>query len=379
MNCIKCNQEIETDDNFCPSCGTLTPHGYLHFKENPKALPKKDDNLGSLFTIVSFFIIIFTTLTLVGGKNILKPYIELKKEIYSLKYGYKISLMKTDNQYQNIEINSKEEAIDYIKKDLIKESWQCKNNPQVVLIEKELTELYNIPIINLCDVSLEEAEKIKETITQIYTTFPSIQGYLTNITITNANNKDEYIAYFDPVYTFVNNNNDINSYNQINKTQILLNSYYFLNENILNKGINNITQDNYYPKDATFESLIAHELGHYISFVILLKENNIEDITLITKDNYEDYQNIINNLNNETHSKSLIETAMKNYNQKYQTNITIEDFTKDISLYASQKNKQGNIIYDEVIAEAVHDYYLHKESSSKSTIEIINIIKERLT
>lgn len=287
--------------------------------------------------------------------------------------------MKTDNQYQNIEINSKEEAIDYIKKDLIKESWQCKNNSQVVLIEKELTELYNIPIINLCDVSLEEAEKIKETITQIYTTFPSIQGYLTNITITNANNKDEYIAYFDPVYTFVNNNNDINSYNKINKTQILLNSYYFLNENILNKGINNITKDNYYPKDATFESLIAHELGHYISFVILLKENNIEDITWITKDNYEDYQNIINNLNNETHSKSLIETAMKNYNQKYNTNITIEDFTKDISLYASQKNKQGNIIYDEVIAEAVHDYYLHKETSSKSTIEIINIIKERLT
>lgn len=26
MKCIKCNEELEADDNFCPSCGELTPH-----------------------------------------------------------------------------------------------------------------------------------------------------------------------------------------------------------------------------------------------------------------------------------------------------------------------------------------------------------------
>ena len=29
MKCIKCNEELEVDDNFCPTCGELTPHGYL--------------------------------------------------------------------------------------------------------------------------------------------------------------------------------------------------------------------------------------------------------------------------------------------------------------------------------------------------------------
>lgn len=379
MNCIKCNEELESDDNFCPSCGALTPHGYIYYQTNKKELPNKEDSLGSLFTIVALFIVTFTVITIIGGKNILKPYIELKKEIYNLKYGYRTSLMQTDNQYINIEINTKEEAINYIKKDLTKESWQCKRNTNVSIIEKELSESYNIPIINLCDVPLEEAEKIKETITKVYNTFPNIDGYLTNITITNAPTKDEYIAYFEPIYTFVNNNNNIDNYSKVNKTQILLNSYYFINKDTLNKGLNNTVKENHYPQDATFESLIAHELGHYISFVILLKENHIEDITLVTKNNYKEYQDIISILNNEAHSKELLEESLTNYNQKYHTNISLEEYAKDISNYAIQKNNKGNIIYDEVIAEAVHDYYLHDTSSSKSTIEIINVLKERLT
>ena len=34
MKCIKCNEELEADDNFCPTCGELTPHGYLSLKDN---------------------------------------------------------------------------------------------------------------------------------------------------------------------------------------------------------------------------------------------------------------------------------------------------------------------------------------------------------
>ena len=55
------------------------------------------------------------------------------------------------------------------------------------------------------------------------------------------------------------------------KTKILLNSYYFLNKDILSKGL----KENWYPNNASYESLIAHELGHYITFVTLLKQNNI--------------------------------------------------------------------------------------------------------
>lgn len=378
MKCINCNEEIEIDDNFCPRCGNCTPHGYLYFKDNQNKELPKDDTIGPLFTLSSLLIITFTSMMIISGKDIFKPYIEIKKEIYSLKYGYKVSLMKTDNQYTGIAVNTMSDAFKLIKKDIIKESWKCSKNTSVSLIEKEISENYNILSVNLCDIDEEEALKIKYVIDRVYKLFPGIDSYLTNITITNTNIKDEYIACFEPAYTFVNNSSNINEYNKVNKTQILLNSYYFLNKDILSSGLKTITKENYYPEGATFESLIAHELGHYITFVSLLKTYNMSSITLITKDNYEEYQRILKILNEKSYSKELVNTALNNYNQKYSSNITLEEFINNISGYASQK-EEGNIIYDEVISEAVHDYYLHENNGSKSTIEIINTLKERLT
>ena len=109
----------------------------------------------------------------------------------------------------------------------------------------------------------------------------------------------------------------------------------------------------------------------------LLKQNNIDNITLVTKDNINNYQKILNILKEGTYSKELVGEAIESYNKKYNTNISLEDFTKNISGYASQKIKE-NVNYDEVIAEAIHDYYLHRDSSSTSSLEIINILKERL-
>ena len=42
----------------------------------------------------------------------------------------------------------------------------------------------------------------------MYRLFPNIKGYLTNITITNAPSNEDYIAYFNPTNTFINNNLD---------------------------------------------------------------------------------------------------------------------------------------------------------------------------
>lgn len=373
MKCIKCNEELESDDNYCPTCGELTPHGYLYFKDTATPIKRKDSNIGSLFTLTALVVIIFIIITSISGKDIFKPYIAIKKELYSIKYGYKVSLMNTTNKYNNKIINTQEEAKELIKEDLAGTSWQCKKNTQVQIIEKEISENYNIPSVNLCDVDTEEASKIKEVIDKTYKLFPNIKDYLTNITITNANKNEDYIAYFEPLYTFVNENNNIEEYNKINKTQILLNSYYFLNKNILNKGL----KENWYPKDATYETLISHELGHYITYVTLLKENNIKDLTLVTKDNIEDYQKIKNILDSQTYAKVLVETSLNNYNTNNNTTITKEEFVGQISNYANQKIN-GELNYDEVIAEAIHDYYLHEEKSSQSTIEIIKIIKERL-
>ena len=82
--------------------------------------------------------------------------------------------------------------------------------------------------MDFCDLSQEEAQKISNVIDEIYHLFPEISGYLTNISMTNDPNKTEYVAYFQPIYSFVNSGN-----RQVNKTQILLNSYYFLNQHLI--------------------------------------------------------------------------------------------------------------------------------------------------
>ena len=56
----------------------------------------------------------------------------------------------------------------------------------------------------------------------------------------------------------------------------------------------------------------------------------------------------------------------------------MDTFSSTISKYSSTNDKKGNIIADETIAEAIHDYYLHGNSMKDSSREIINVIKNRL-
>ena len=212
----------------------------------------------------------------------------------------------------------------------------------------------------------------------MYDLFPNIKGTLTNITITNPPKDSFYIARFQPMYQFVNINDNIKKYNKVNKTQILLNSYYFLNEDILEKKFEEVIGDNWYVNDATWESIIAHEIGHYISFTAFLKEHNLTNITYITLDNYNTIDFIMKEYDNGEFSKNIINEALTNYNLQYNTNLDISSFAISISNYAAALDDKNNLIADEIIAEAIHDYYLHGDTMKNSSNEIIKIIKEKL-
>ena len=60
------------------------------------------------------------------------------------------------------------------------------------------------------------------------------------------------------------------------------------------------------------------------------------------------------------------------------TNATFDNFRRSISEYAIAKDKKGNYIYDETIAEAFHDVYLNKESARPASIYIVNELKQYL-
>ena len=78
-----------------------------------------------------------------------------------------------------------------------------------------------------------------------------------------------------------------------------------------------------------------------------------------------------------TFSKKIYNDAYLNYCYKY-GNISEEEFRKNISLYADSKDAAGNVIYNETIAEAFHDYYLHGDKAKKESIEIMNVLNQYL-
>ncbi len=388
MRCLNqnCNaDEIEKDDNFCYKCGHWTARGYsfLKDKENVNMIMngetfKQTSRLSILGSLLALSFIIFTLMLIIRGNDLFKPFFYLKKQAFNYIYGYNTSLMKTDNKYNRKNINTYEDAINIIQKDINEQELYCFNEYDVSIIANKIEENYSIPSVSLCDISLEETQKIQNVIDRMYSLFPNIKGALTNINITNADTKSEYIARFQPMYQFVNINENINRYNKVNKTQILLNSYYFLNEDIMNKPVESIVGENWYIKDTTWESTIAHELGHYISFLTLLKKNGMENIILVTSENSNKINNILNEFNSGLYSKTLVTEALNNYNNKYKTNLTLKEFASTISKYAASVDKNSNLIADETIAEAIHDYYLHGNNMKETSKEIVSVIKLKL-
>lgn len=385
MKCIHCEVEIESDDNFCWNCGHWTAKGYSFLKNKNNIdkiikgdVIKQDERFNLLVVMTLLTFLLFFGFVMFRGEDMFKPFVFLKKQIDNYVYGYNTSIINTNNIYNKKNIETIDDAYEIIKKDFSSQSWKCFSSPELSILEYELMDNYNIASVTFCDISYNEATKISNVIKRIYELFPNINGGLTNITITNAKTQSEYIAYFQPRYQFVNSQDDIAIFNKVNKTQILLNSYYFLNENILSTNINDVVGTGWYVDDATWESAIAHEFGHYISFMTLLKEYNLSNITLETNLNSDVINKVLEDFDSGFHSKNIVSNALNNYNLKYNSNLTLEQFSLSISDYSGTKDKNGNIIFEETIAEGVHDYYLHGTNCKKESYEIIQVIKGKL-
>ena len=388
MKCLNQNcdaEEIENDDNFCYKCGHWTAKGfsYIKSKENVEKImngdaAKKGDNFSVMLGLALLSFIAFFVMTLVRGNSLYKPFFYIKRQADNYIYGYHTSIIKTDNTYKDKLVNSYEEAIKIIKEDLESQHWKCSHEMEIFMYQRDIESTTGIPIVSFCDVSDFEVQKLTDTIKKMYTLFPNISGALTNISITNANTNSEYIARFQPMFQFVNTNNDIKLYNKVNKTQILLNSYYFLNDDIMNNPVSSVVGDDWYVKDASWESTIAHELGHYISFTAYLRQNGLNNITYVTAENEEKINNVMSKFDSGEFSISILNEALNNYNRKNNTSLDVNSFALTISKYAGVKNKNGDLIADETIAEAIHDYYLHGNNCLKSSYEIVEVIKSKL-
>ena len=291
------------------------------------------------------------------------------------------TVVEYNTRYKKVNINSKEDATALILKhsEKQKSKKEC-NNFEIKNIESELEQAYQIPAVNLCELDIKTANYLNNLIKYVYTNYPNIKGYMTNLTLSNVPiEESDYIASFVPSFTFATSNSKT-SFPFVIKTSMLLNSKYYLDEKALNNVVNNSAGSGYFVPNATGHSIIAHEVGHFLSFVAFLKKQNITENMYISNEDFKKYYEILNEYDKGTFAKKILEEAYQEYIKANNIigNYKFDDFRKMISSYSVVNDSKGNPIYDETIAESFHDVYVNKEKAHKESVAIINTLNKYL-
>ena len=368
MNCKHCNAMVSLKDNYCFNCGTK-----LKEEKQEEKVSHVLPYTGILFSILSIFIVgIFIFLTVTSHNN---PTVYFNDTIFETKgttdpslFTYYSTSVIYDNQFNFKKISSVDEAKEYIIKDSEKQRKKCGNN-LINDIENDIEKKYQIVAVNLCEFNTSYARNVEKVFDETFQNFPNTKGYMTNITLINPTEEDDFLASFKPVFQFVNSKGNVKMFPWVIKTQMLLNSNYYLNDEYLKETLD--SSQGWFVDGADSYSIISHELGHYLSFVALLKKYNIDSLLLVTSDNLDSVMAVNQELETGSFSEELLNEAYENYIVKNGF-ISLNDFQGSISEYAR------NDIYDETIAEAYHDYYLHKDNAKPASLEIVNVLKERL-
>lgn len=375
MYCKKCGNPVSEDTKFCNQCGNNI------IKDNYDFNNKK---IVCLFICICGLLLIVIGLILYNNQNSNYYFSEVtenptpelpKKEkeeenITEKKKKYKTSIIY-DNVYYGADVGNEEEAIKLIETDSTKQKNACPK--EMITIENRIIKNYGISAVNLCELDLDFAKEIEQVFEKIYKEYPKVKGYLTNMTVVNAPIQEGYIAAFMPYFAFAS---DKNTNKEVIKTQVLLNTTYFFNEKKLESSVQSSSIQGWFPKNATRSSPVAHELGHYLSFLAMMHYYNLDSFLIQTEDNYNQYINIMTAFSDGSFSLKMIEEAYNNYKKDHKNYTgSLDEFRGTISQYALAKDKEGNYIYDETIAEAFHDCYLNKNNAVDASKYIEKVLK----
>ena len=288
------------------------------------------------------------------------------------------TVVVTDNKW-TVKFDSskkeKDQAIEYIKKDSKNQKDKCSND-KVKKIESEIESKYGIVAVNFCELDLEFAKEIEKMIETVHKEFPIIETELTNLTLHNSE-FDAVLASFNAAQLFAKSTS-FTGYPQIYKMSISLSAQKFLDPS-LSESIKIQVRSGHFPSGATRTSVVAHEFGHYLSFLAELNNSNLSELTLITRRNFRSYSRLINESNEGVFSLKMLKEAYNNYkksgNNEYDN---LEAFRASISGYAAAEDDEGNPLYDETIAEAFHDYYVNRSQANPTSLEIMKVLKKYL-
>lgn len=281
-----------------------------------------------------------------------------------------------DNQYlAQFNVANEKSVFDLIVADSIKQKTNCPDN--ILAIENEIINNYGITAVNLCEMDEEFARELRDVVQYIYINFPKARNYLTNLTLANVDSNTSYMAAFMPMFTFATSNSN-SGYPIAVKTQILLNAKYFLNYTKLENSVDYGVRSGYFPANANRSSTVAHEFGHYLSYIALLNYYKSDALNFVELDETTILYKVYDDFNVGDFSLKILEEAYNKFVQRTGSTMSFYQFRESISQYAVAKNSSGAYIYDETIAEAFHDYYLNKENAAPASLVIVEVLRSKL-
>lgn len=289
--------------------------------------------------------------------------------------GEGITSIVYDNQYiKQLTLKSEDDVYKLISADSLKQKDNCPAN--VTKIENEIINNYGIVAVNLCEMDYDFALELRDVVKFIYNNYPEARNYLTNLTLANVGEDTTFIAAFMPVFSFATSKTN-SGYPVGIKTQILLNAKYFLNNSKLKGSVSYASKSGYFPPNASRSSTVAHEFGHYLSYVALLNYYNSDRLNYVKSSQASILYEVYNDFNVGNFSYNLLREAYDEYSKLY-ANDSFEDFRSSISGYAMAKDSNGNYIYDETIAEAFHDVYINGDLAKPASSYIVKVLISKL-
>lgn len=393
--------ETFTNSNYVQSKQTSSVPNYdsnvvLNVEQNKKRNFKLESNILSYAVIICIWIIAIITLINVTGTDF---YFSENNEVFrstisssdSELIGYEgvsksgqsggassegVTSIVYDNQYLGqFTLKNLNAAYDLIRVDSTKQKGNCPSN--IVEIEEEIVNNYGITAVNLCEMDEDFALEIKNVVKNIYANFPSARNYLTNLTLANVSESSTFMAAFMPIFTFSTSNSN-SGYPVSTKTQIILNAKYFLNNTKIKNSVSYGAKSGYFPKNATRSSTVAHEFGHYLSYVALLNYYDSKQLTFVNASQTTLLYEVYDDFNAGNFSKMLVQEAYDDYVRDTGSTESFYEFRASISMYAVAKDSNGLYIYDETIAEAFHDYYLNGNNAAPASLAIVKVLKSKL-
>ena len=418
MFCPKCGNNVENGTKFCNKCGASIngPVNNIHMQppleqnngmNNPNQYPPHiipnvnqngntvGNNNNKMVFIgvgsgVALLVVIVLVVTLFGGKksnyyfsssenynNENKTTSVEKKEENTTKKGKYQTVIITDNTYTGMKVSTDSDAYKLIENDSVSQKNKCP--AEIKKVEDEIIEKYNIAAVNLCEMDVDFARELENVFEVIYKEYPSARGHITNLTLRNTNMLSEggVIAAFMPVFNFATSDS-ASTYPWVIKTQVLLSSQYFLNKSKLEASTKDGSTSGHFPPNSTIYSPVAHELGHYLSFLAMMNYYKMNSILLINNDSLNTFYKLYSDFGDGNYSLSMIKEAYENYKKDTNTTMSLDEWRGTISKYALAKDNSGEYIYDETIAEAFHDVYLNNDNAKDASKYIVKVLKEKL-